>query len=77
MWLPVGIACTKLKSSHYDTKPAPGIFFCSVPSCMRRLLPLLAQTVCNWPKQTYALFAGEQDRVSEADYIAYRWNSDL
>lgn len=38
---------------------------------MRHLLPLLAQTVCNWPKQTYAVLAGEQDRVSEADYVAY------
>lgn len=53
------------------------LLFCSMSSCMRHLLPLLAQTVCNWPKQTYAVFAGEQDRVPEADYIAYTMNSDL
>lgn len=61
---------------HTLANPAPGIFFCCLSSYMRHLLPLLAHSV-QWPKQTYAIFAGEQDRVSEADYIAYTWNSDF
>lgn len=52
-----------LKSLHCDTEPAPGISFCRTSCC----IPLLAQTICNWPKQTYALFSGEKHKVSETD----------
>lgn len=61
---------------HTLANPAPGIFFCFLSSYMRRLLSPSTNSV-QWPKQTYAVFAGEQDRVSEADYIAYTWNSDF
>lgn len=58
------------------TNPAPVIFFCCLSCYMRHLLPLLAHPPSvQWPKQTYAVFAGEQDRVSEADFVAYTWNS--
>lgn len=65
-----GLHGLKFRSSHSE-KPSSWYLF---------LLPVLLHEASStspstnsvqWPKQTYAVFAGEQDRVSEADFIAY------
>lgn len=71
-----GLHGLKLKSSHSD-KPSSWYLFLLLVLLHEASSISPSTNSVQWPKPTYAVFAGEQDRVSEAYYVAYTQNSNF
>lgn len=69
-----GLHGLKLRSSHSD-KPSSWYLFLLLVLLHEASSTSPSTSSVQWPKQTYAVFAGEQDRVSETD--TYTRNSNL